>query len=267
MTLHEPAASPVPPSAPTIDLPVVQGADGRLHEHRCEQGLSDPGYVCKARGYCRCACGAINRRQTVANGVWEDAPPAPSAVQEEAPSVCTASLGTYRCVLPAGHPEEWHRTKYGADWRLPAAAPVEGAITTDPDWDGMIAAVYASDSRSEGDEKAATLLSAIRRDREQIAEAALLREIALRAENARLLNELDSQVETLTNAAEKIVRPLELEVESLRRELAGYREVVERAKAVRGSSVMREGNRAVSNESLDALFAALASLSPTTGDT
>jgi hypothetical protein len=101
------AASPVPPSAPS-------------HEHRCALGISDQGYFCASRGYCRCECGAINRHRKI-DGPWENPPPAPSAVQEKAPSITVE----YPDIVTA---PAIPRTTINP----PAAAPVEGAIPTGP---------------------------------------------------------------------------------------------------------------------------------------
>jgi hypothetical protein len=128
------------------------------HVHYCEQGLSDPGYVCKGRGFCKCRCGAVNRRMKV-DDAWES----PSTDSE------SANLVAHTESLTAGG----HSTAH---------------------------------ERNLSDHLA-----------------------VLESENARLRNELAaSRLATENYAALWADSPAPSEITDLRRELAAYREVVER---------------------------------------
>jgi hypothetical protein len=99
------AASPVPPSA---------------HEHECAQDGFGSMNTCVDRGYHECSCGA---KRNFGSNDW-----VPSAVQEEAPSGCPkcADIEEGRCY--DCEMKVQRERMYGS----PAAAPVEGAIPTEP---------------------------------------------------------------------------------------------------------------------------------------
>jgi hypothetical protein len=85
----------------------------------------------------------------------------------------------------------------------------------------------------------------------------------LHDERDNRIRHLESEVESLTKDL-KVVKDFAhrraVRISELGEELAAYRSVVDAAQEVRGSSVMRNGNRAVTNASLDKLFDALSTL-------
>jgi hypothetical protein len=151
---------------------------------------------------------------------------APSAVQEEAPSRCSHGIEQGQCFKCCS---------------LPAAAPVEGAIPTEPTIEQKLDAI----------------------------EQAVIRVRFLESKNARLLNELavaKSWSARWKEAAHTFrmfkgsVLANRVELSRTRRELAGYREAVDAARASVGTH-----DRNCDCELCGAL-GVLASLSPTPGE-
>jgi hypothetical protein len=209
---------------------------------------------------------SIARTGRAING---DRAAAPSAVQEEAPSECGRQprlAGYLPCDLPRGH-EGGHVH--------PATAPVEGAIPTEP-WcfwcgesveDGHSCSVVPADLRDRI-RVLESEIARLTRELKQVTEDWLsgnARTLAAEADVARLTRERDKSRELFAKARRHGAEQFDA-IGILTRELAGYREALDAASA----GHTREGkpvHHGLACERCREIAAALASLSPTPGDT
>jgi hypothetical protein len=248
------AASPVPPSAHEWDEVYVNGTT--RHCKRCRQACSCMG-ICVHREPCDAAPSAVQgeaelQMEDRPDGLW---------VRYEYFNARMTSLETERDAAIT-RANEWHQKWYEAVVNPPAAAPVEGAIPTEPTSDDDDFTVDVAPSWNDYQLVAADLarerkLSTARRN---IAEGWKTRALTAESENARLLNELE-QGKRIEGILRRGLSARRTQVESLTRELAGYREVVERAiAALRDDGLSWSG-------SIRKALTALSSLPPTpTGD-
>jgi hypothetical protein len=237
------AASPVPPSAPRCPecgSPRTETIAGLIITHRCLD----------------CAWTFL---QKPAASTEEQRPAAPPACKHTCErdglglALCM-ERGFHRCrcgkVMATSGPVEWVDA--------PAAVP-EGAVASEPRKCGCPKDYDEAGNLipRHGHERTCDL------SHEAIGSRAIARHMDEReAEISRLRTEVESLTKDL-KVVKDFAHRRAVRISELGEELAAYRSVVDAAQEVRGSSVMRNGNRAVTNASLDKLFDALSTLTPT----